>query len=53
MSVGLSLCKKIAKGRSKGLSLKQIARANRSLWIQSELEQALDDFYVSQLHFGH
>lgn len=52
MDIGLALCKAIKKGQSKGMSMKQIARANPGLWRQSVIDQARDDFFVSNLHFS-
>lgn len=52
MEVGLRLCKAIKKGQAKGMTMKQIMRANSGLWRQSMIEQARDDFFVSNLHFS-
>ena len=50
--LGLGLCKAIKRGQSRGMSIQQIARQNPGLWRQSIIEQALDDFFVSNLHFS-
>ena len=52
MEIGLALCRAIKKGQSRGLTMKQIARRNPGLWRQSVIDQARDDFFVSQLHFS-
>jgi hypothetical protein len=48
--MSVALCKKIAQGRSKGMSMAQIRRANYRLWIESELAQFRDDWYAQGFH---
>jgi hypothetical protein len=48
--MSLALCKKIAEGRSKGMSLAQIRQANFRLWMDSELAQFRDDWYAQGFH---